>query len=87
VGRSDEVERLAGELPSRRLVTLVGPGGVGKTRLSIELAAAVAGEFSDGVWFVELAPVVEPAAALHAVASTMSVSPEVGSTLLESIVE
>jgi predicted ATPase len=44
VGRTDEVERLAGELPSRRLVTLVGPGGVGKTRLSIEVAGAVCGQ-------------------------------------------
>ena len=47
----------------------------------------VADEFPDGVWFVELAPVAEPDAVVHAVASTLSVSPEAGSSLLESIVD
>ena len=87
MGRVEEIKRLAAEIPAHRLVTLVGPGGVGKTRLSIEAAAAVTDEFPDGVWFVELAPVAEADAVVHAVASTLSVSPEAGSTLLESIVD
>jgi predicted ATPase/class 3 adenylate cyclase len=86
VGRNDEVKRLTAEIPTSRLVTLVGPGGVGKTRLSIEVAAAGAEDFSDGVWFVELASLAGADAVLHAVASTLSVSPEAGSTLLQSIV-
>jgi predicted ATPase len=87
VGRSDEVKRLAVEVASRRLVTLVGPGGVGKTRLSIEAARAVRDAFPDGVWFVELGPIAEAESVQHAVASALSVSPESGSTLLASIAD
>jgi predicted ATPase/DNA-binding SARP family transcriptional activator len=56
VGREEEVRRVAGLLGDRRLVTLVGPGGTGKTRLAVELAA---GE-PDGVRMVELAPLSDP---------------------------
>ncbi|WP_248960314.1 BTAD domain-containing putative transcriptional regulator [Sphaerisporangium perillae] len=55
VGRADEVERVTGLLRRERLVTLTGPGGVGKTRLAVEVAAGI--EAPDGVWLVELAPV------------------------------
>ncbi|WP_308378060.1 BTAD domain-containing putative transcriptional regulator [Streptomyces sp. ISL-98] len=57
VGRNAELAELAGELRARRLVTLLGPGGVGKTRLSLEAAAAVTQGWPDGVWVAELAPV------------------------------
>ena len=87
VGRVAETKRLASEIPAHRLMTLVGPGGVGKTRLSIEAAAASLGEFPDGVWFVELAPVADADAVVHSVASTLSVSPGAGSSLLASIVD
>ena len=87
IGRVDDMKRVSAELPARRLLTLVGPGGVGKTRLAIEAAAAAADEFPDGVWFCELAPVSEPGAAVHALASTLSLPPQAGSTLLHSIVE
>ncbi|MFJ2029776.1 AfsR/SARP family transcriptional regulator [Streptosporangium sp. NPDC087985] len=60
VGRERDVARTAELLAGHRLVTLLGPGGAGKTRLSIESAEAVAGRMSDGVWLVELAPVAEP---------------------------
>ncbi|WP_326824206.1 AfsR/SARP family transcriptional regulator [Streptosporangium sp. NBC_01756] len=61
VGRKRDVTRTAELLAGHRLVTLLGPGGAGKTRLSIESAEAVAGRMPDGVWLVELAPVAEPA--------------------------
>ncbi|MFN0092439.1 MAG: ATP-binding protein [Acidimicrobiales bacterium] len=57
VGRSADVEALQAELGRRRLVTLVGPGGMGKTRLAIETAHTMAGQLIDGVRFCELAPV------------------------------
>ncbi|MFI0450746.1 AfsR/SARP family transcriptional regulator [Actinomadura sp. 6N118] len=57
VGREDDVARASEALDTARLVTLTGPGGVGKTRLALEVAARLAGarSFPDGVWFVELA--------------------------------
>ncbi|WP_149182186.1 BTAD domain-containing putative transcriptional regulator [Streptomyces sp. TRM49041] len=57
VGRGAELAALAGDLGERRLVTLLGPGGVGKTRLALEAADAVAAAWTDGVWVAELAPV------------------------------
>jgi len=54
VGRNEEIERLTELLDSHRLVTLTGAGGVGKTRLSTQVAAGVVGRFPDGVWFVDL---------------------------------
>ncbi|TDB76241.1 AfsR/SARP family transcriptional regulator [Actinomadura sp. KC216] len=55
IGRGDAVERARAHLVSDRLVTLTGPGGVGKTRLALETAARSAGDHPDGVWMVELA--------------------------------
>ncbi|MFE2554750.1 BTAD domain-containing putative transcriptional regulator [Streptomyces sp. NPDC059352] len=55
VGRSEAVEEVTGLLRERRLVTLTGPGGVGKTRLAVEAARRVEEEFADGVWLVEFA--------------------------------
>jgi class 3 adenylate cyclase len=60
VGRDVELTQLRGLLAENRLVTLTGAGGVGKTLLAIQTAAAMAGEFSDGVWYVDLAPITDP---------------------------
>ena len=57
VGRVDEVKSIVGELGEHRLVTLIGVGGTGKTRLSIEAARKVSESFRDGCWMVELAAV------------------------------
>ncbi|MFI1335073.1 AfsR/SARP family transcriptional regulator [Streptomyces sp. NPDC020845] len=57
VGRETELDGLVDELRSRRLVTLMGPGGVGKTRLALEAAEAADGAWPGGVWVAELAPV------------------------------
>ncbi|GAA2326874.1 BTAD domain-containing putative transcriptional regulator [Dactylosporangium salmoneum] len=69
VGRADDVERLASQVADSRLVTLVGPGGAGKTRLATTVAATLTRHLSDGAWLVELAPVAEaeevPAAVLR----------------------
>ena len=61
VGRSDAVDKVAGLLTQYRLVTVTGPGGVGKTRLAGEVLRQVAGRFADGVWVAELAAVADPA--------------------------
>ncbi|MFS0694120.1 BTAD domain-containing putative transcriptional regulator [Streptomyces nitrosporeus] len=71
VGREAEIAALGEDLSRARLVTLLGPGGAGKTRLSQEAAEAVAGAWPDGVWLVELAPVDDPAVVTEAVLSAL----------------
>jgi predicted ATPase/class 3 adenylate cyclase len=61
VGRAAELEETSAMLDTSRLLTLTGPGGTGKTRLSLQLAASVAEGFPDGVYFVALEPIREPA--------------------------
>ena len=60
VGRNTELSQVSTLLSENRLLTLTGAGGAGKTRLAIELAGQLAGEFSDGVWYVDLAPLTGP---------------------------
>ncbi|MGW3628815.1 AfsR/SARP family transcriptional regulator [Streptomyces sp. NPDC005122] len=67
VGRQADIDTIRGDLASARLVTLLGPGGAGKTRLSQEAAEAVASGARDGVWLAELAPVDDPKAVPDAV--------------------
>ena len=87
VGHGEELERLATDLPLRRLITLTGVGGVGKTRLALEAGGMVADKFPDGVWLCELAPVAEPAAVAHAVAATLSIRLQEGLSLVDSVVD
>jgi predicted ATPase/DNA-binding SARP family transcriptional activator len=78
VGRESEVVRSRELLARSRLVTLVGPGGAGKTALGIEAARQLGGEVPDGVWLVRLAPVSEPELLIQAVADAVGVSIEGG---------
>lgn len=74
VGRTAELERLPELLSRSRLVTLVGPGGSGKTRLALAAARDVAIEFRDGAWFVPLAGLTDPARIPDAVAEALALS-------------
>ncbi|MFE7772474.1 BTAD domain-containing putative transcriptional regulator [Streptomyces sp. NPDC057445] len=71
VGREADIEVIRADLGRARLVTLLGPGGAGKTRLSQEAAEQAAGAYADGVWLVELAPVGDPANVPDAVLSAL----------------
>ncbi len=78
VGRVKELAELRALLACSRSVTMIGPGGVGKTRLALKVAADVEDDWSDGVWFVDLAPMVDPTFVPNAIAQTLGVK-EVGS--------
>jgi predicted ATPase/DNA-binding CsgD family transcriptional regulator len=73
VGRAGVVDELAGLLAQCRLVTVTGPGGVGKTRVAGEVARQAAGSFADGVWLAELAGVRDPAQVPAAVAVAVGI--------------
>ena len=73
-------------LGTTRLLSLIGPGGTGKTRLAVESATAIAGELPDGAWLVELAPVTDPTLVVHAVAETFEVREQADVPLMDSVV-
>ncbi|MDT5367361.1 MAG: hypothetical protein QOC62_1792 [Mycobacterium sp.] len=85
IGRESEVAELQAAVKAHRLVTLTGVGGVGKTRLAVEVAARLADEFPDGVWFFELAAVTDPAAVPDAVAAVLGITQQPGKTVSESV--
>jgi len=87
VGREDDVAGLVGLLTRARVVTLVGVGGVGKSRLALRLAESVAPAFPDGTWVVELAPVSSPEAVPHAVMSALGLARPGGADLSDSLVD
>ncbi len=72
IGREEEVREIKMRLASSRLVTLTGTGGVGKTRLALAVAEEVAVDYADGVWFVELASLSDPALVAQTVATALS---------------
>jgi predicted ATPase/class 3 adenylate cyclase len=85
IGRESELDAVTTELKLHRLVTLTGVGGVGKTRLAIEVAARLTDEFADGVWLFELAPVGDPAAVPDAVAAILGITQQPGKSMSESV--
>ena len=70
IGRRREVAEAGRLLAANRLLTLTGPGGTGKTRLSLQVAAEVADQFRDGVFFVPLEPISDPALVPSTIAAT-----------------
>ncbi|MFE7929223.1 ATP-binding protein [Streptomyces sp. NPDC057456] len=78
IGRAGERGELAEAVKTHQLVTVVGPGGVGKTRLALAVAAEVADDFADGVWFVDLVPITEPGRVGAAVAAAVGVGEQPG---------
>jgi class 3 adenylate cyclase len=73
VGREREVDALVTLLATARLVTMTGPGGIGKTRLALRTAAEAVEDFEDGVWLVELAPLADPRLVPQAVAASLRI--------------
>jgi predicted ATPase/DNA-binding SARP family transcriptional activator len=85
VGRAEQVRQVTKLLGHNRLVTLVGPGGVGKTRLAGRVGAELVDHYRDGVWLVELAALADASLVAHHVISALGLAEETASTPVESI--
>ncbi len=85
VGRERELAEARRLLEGSRLLTLTGPGGSGKTRLCVELAAGVAADYPDGVYFVRLAPVREPGLVPSSIAQCIGLPDSRGPSLVEHL--
>jgi len=87
VGRDKELAEAVALLITTRLLSLTGPGGTGKTRLSLQVAAAAADEFPDGIWFVPLEPVREPALVIPTVARALGVADSRNRPAIETLAD
>ena len=87
VGRRDELDQILAELDTVRVLTLTGVGGVGKTRLALQIAAEALPRFADGAWLIELGPIGDPDAVVEVAAATLGIAQHQGRTLAESLVE
>jgi predicted ATPase/class 3 adenylate cyclase len=87
LGREEQVAALSVLLrrDDVRLVTLTGPGGIGKTRLAVQVAADLLDDFPDGVWFVRLARLTDPALVLPTIAQTLGLREQGGAQLAETL--
>jgi predicted ATPase len=85
IGRESEAGEVHAAVKAHRLVTLTGVGGVGKTRLALEVAGRLVDEFPDGVWFFELAAVSDPAAVPDAVAAVLGITQQPGRSVAQSV--
>jgi predicted ATPase len=87
VGRENEMGKLCQLLADARIVTLTGPGGVGKTRLALQVAVELLDGSGQGVWFVDLAPIEDPAFVAATVANVLRVREERGRSVIEALVD
>ena len=87
IGREREIVAVLGLLrnPDVRLVTLTGPGGTGKTRLSMQIAADLLDEFEHGVWFVELASISNPELVLPTIATVLKIKETAGTSIEQTL--
>ena len=85
IGREQEMAEVKQLLATTHLLTLTGPGGVGKTRLALQVAADVSGDYADGVWLVELAALAQPAPVPQAVATALNLCEESQRPLLDTL--
>ncbi len=86
MGAKPQMTELRQLVAGNRLVTLTGAGGAGKTRLAVEVAAQLTTEFADGLWYIDLAPITNPAVAPVTVARTLGLPDQPGRSTMELLV-
>jgi predicted ATPase/DNA-binding winged helix-turn-helix (wHTH) protein len=84
-GRDDVIAKLADQLVTRRLITIVGPGGIGKTSVALAVAERMIGAYEDGVWVVDLARITEPDLVRGAVAGAVGLEVGPGLTIRDLV--
>jgi predicted ATPase/DNA-binding SARP family transcriptional activator len=87
VGRESEMAEVKALLSTTRLLTLNGPGGIGKTRLALEVGASVMDRFADGVWLIELAPLTDPELLAPTVAAGLGVREQPARSIDQALIE
>jgi predicted ATPase/class 3 adenylate cyclase/DNA-binding CsgD family transcriptional regulator len=85
IGRQGQIDDVRRILADNRLVTLTGAGGVGKTRLAVQIATQVADEYADGVWFVDFAPITDPDVVPVAVIRAVGLRDQLGRSATEML--
>lgn len=85
IGRVDEVKSIGDSVNNSRLVTLVGPGGVGKSRVALQVAAELSADYSGGAWFAPLGSLTEPNLVGSAVADSLGIGDRRGETAEEAL--
>ncbi len=85
VGRDEQLAQLRDLIAGNRMVTLTGAGGVGKTRLAIQIAAQLASAFADGVWYADLAPILHPELVPLTVARALGLPDQPGRSTMDSL--
>ncbi|MFO1303830.1 MAG: adenylate/guanylate cyclase domain-containing protein [Burkholderiales bacterium] len=87
IGRERELAEVRERLRATRMLTIFGIGGLGKSRLSLQVAAAALDDYPDGVWFVELAPVADPRLVAQTLATVLGLRDDVGASPRDAIVK
>ena len=85
VGREQEMQDVKGLLGASRLVTLIGSGGAGKTRLGLQVSADLIDDFADGVWLVELAPLTDPRLVPQTMATVLGIKEQPGAAITDTL--
>lgn len=86
IGREREIAEITHRLSDAHLLTLTGPGGCGKSRLALQVAAGLLQDYADGIWLAQLAPVSDPAFVPQTIAAALRVSEQLGRPVTETLV-
>jgi predicted ATPase/DNA-binding CsgD family transcriptional regulator len=86
IGRESDLANVAHMLSEARCITITGPGGCGKTRLALQIANKISGEFKDGAWWVDLSPLLDPALLSQLIVQALGMRPITDRPMLESLI-